>query len=890
MAGGVCGLTFNLDGTYGSPATGPGNPDGEIHALGFDAGQIIKYNLNSDFTYATGGSTSGNFTGLVPGTYTVYARSNGSCLKTISITIDWVKTYAPLYRIEFNDDRGDGQFKYRFDIEDYTFFGDVTVLDEYGAEPIELSWRGESNQNIWTGIISSEVRLTLLTKEDQQFIGLWTANDRRYRGRLFLYDDSLEEWVIKWVGFMTPQLYSEPYILKENYYNVFIFTDQLATLNTVQFSDDGGAVPDQRISLANVIFWCLHKTDIDIEVWENFNYRQYSMPKPYNESRLERIFIDPSIYVDPSGEMADCLTILTAELENLGCRLMQADGHWQVDHIPYKAGSAVMTRKYVFDGGSISADPENYRVELRRGGAEPPRLAFVERTGQMNISPIYGKVTVVWDLGLSENNNMLTHSDFNDEDYVNGQLKGWQLDTSNAPTIKDSQGDPFYRIEKVDNITSLQANMFVPGFFFPPDPLDPGAVPTPFSVNENFIISSNPIPISAAPANTILDLKINLKMIPLSGMVVDYLFIDVSVMIDTGSNRWVMQRTITDGKGHLTFLLDGPNTTLVDDEWTRVYVTDFDDFKELEFKMVLPSPPITGDLQVRIRVQSNPLFEFPSLYYMTDILTNTDTNKFFDNGDKKKRAIAGPLYPDLQGQLFYYEWEYTSEPQDVPNIIYSGTGSAPGYAWILKKTVNYVDLGSGNPYGADLLSSVSIDSVILKYMPGGNDPKSSIEQTVIIDPDNKIPETVQLKHADLSEGDINYKNISKAYYSLSDGTPTTETWTDQVGLGLPPFKSWIQSVARWHVGQHSFPRWRLTGSMDHDGVLPSLSNIIHEIRTGRLYLPMEMTLLLRSRLLSTEMIEILKGVAGEDNPDVEPPAGLGDFAAVDFKPDDFYAI
>ncbi|HMJ67582.1 MAG TPA: hypothetical protein VK508_01740 [Cyclobacteriaceae bacterium] len=868
----VCNLNWLNAATFSSPATGPSVANGSLHASALDGdGLTVKYNLNSDFNYTTGGQTSGTFNFLVPGTYTVYARSNATCLKTIQVVVEWVLTYTPLYRLQFYDDRGDSQFHYRFDIEDSEFTGDVTELDAFGPEPVVIDWRGEGEQNPFKEVISSQATITLLATSNQEFINLYTTNDRRYRGRFYLEEDG--DWVVKWVGFLIPQLYSEPYILKQNYYNTFIFTDGLADLSQVAFSDAGGNTPVSRLTVFDLIQFCLKKTNIELEIWETFRLYEIEMPHTAGDSALQHAYIDPAVHMSGS-QMADCLTVLNKELKNLGLRMYQANGHWQIDHVPYKAATTIATRKRAFDGGALTSANESYRIMLRKGKMPPPRVAYAKGDAQMTITQKYGTVNVINDLGIEEDNNLLLSGFFEDEDIDNGQLKNWQIKAG---------ASCFYGVDFVPSIVSETR-----------DGETRNVLKIDF-LQEGIGVALRECTLHAAPIEIVdavepysIEVVFDVKAMGYNPK--SFIFFDYRVHIDHAGDDYFLSPIL------FNQWRDDVEDFLLTDGYIRRYITP-GDWQTITLRIdprEIAPVTVSGQFNLSFHFYSNQPYDAEEYAGLSAIPTDTGSVRAMDYSAPTRYPIQNHAnrarMHDTSGGLDVirqYTLRQGTDANEAPDIIRPDDYASQGvhYVWELSDS-----LPPDNQYGGGIdhaaphlkpwLQSISVDNVRVRYLPNGVDPENSTEETVIIEPRNKLVLNLDLIHSDLPS-DENLKNITHGWYSTLDGTdhvPTTR-WKDRQAVGPAPFgKEILKWIKEWYQGHNSASRWKEAGMMDFNGVLPSFVNVFYEVLTGRIFIPMSMSMQYRSRLMKIEMIEVLAGQPqtdeGDPDPDIEPPVDI----------------
>jgi len=819
----VCGLNFYLPDCYATNATYPGQADGSIDVMAEDPNSTdtIRYNLYTDFTYPSGGQTSGSFTALVPGTYLIYARNSTTCRAVITLVIGFETAYRVRERLDFNDLKSTGVFgenrKWRLDIEDNQYTDDVINEIEGSTEdPVILSWRGEGSENLFdTNVISSELTVKINSRTDQEYIYLYTYDETRFRTSLYQYKNG--DYQLFWRGFLVPMLYSEPYYSKTNYEVNLIFTDRLADLSQVAFSDDGGNLPATRIPVMNAISYILNKTDVPLSIWETVNMYATGMTTGDDDSTLEQTRIDTVIYLNSDGTAKDCLTVLKAIMDMLVSIIYQANGRWNIDLITEKSASSVPTRKRTNALDVIAGGDEAPRILLRRKNQPSPKVNFAEMSQVLSIPQTYGTVKVNFDLGID--NNLLKYGKFEIEDIANGQFKGWQVDLSNATNAQVG-------LEKLKEPRNNSEYAFYAQF----DTAQP---------KEYITLES--LPVAVAAIATDYTLKINFDIYARPVFTDTYIFFDVAVKIGTKYLKPVRGQAASN-----EFSTGGGS--LLSGQFMRFYIDNPLSWQSFSIDASVPAADaISGDLVLIFYFESNQIYDI-------DGFTNLKaTNPTWRVYDKRRRVKADKTGVDL---IYYYEIEGANGLEELSPDILKITGTSN--IWRLKKTSEYPEDTDGNLYGS-WLHSILLDNVSVQYFPVNTVPEETYTVTEVPNAGVRQVYEKTILHGSLpSTLDENYQLIAKGLLFDSSDALITASWKRR---GVAEDRNHTELVARMIRGQYQELRWKLVGQLDLPDTVITFYNTLHETRTGKIYQLMALTLYLRSQMADMEAIETLSGGA-----------------------------
>lgn len=870
----VCNLSFIASLQSMTNASIPGVADGSFTVVALEkyVDQTTyprKANLNSDFDYATEGvtgtsiatyQTQFSFSGLLAGTYTVYVRRSADCLATVSVVVgvdggdggigggdgdggatDTGALY-PKYNLSFDDIDGKtlAETRYKLEILEYAYTGAVTEI-KGGDSNVVISWRNEANEDPFTPVIPSELQATIISETDQEFLGFVTYDERKYKGKLYEYVSGA--YTLKWVGWMLPMTYTEPYHTNTNYPINLSFVD-FGGLSTKPFTTTGGTPFTGRMDFFTAIRACLYHTGINMEIWESVNIYTSTMDSADADSPLTQMYFDPTIYVDSDGDPLDCRTVLDSLLLNVGSRIYQSDGRWNIELITQKLASSVLTRKYGLDGvyyGNESVPP---RIALRKGSGDipSPKVSFRDVSQSLNIPLNYGSITVDYDLGIEKVNNLLQEGEFVPIDAANGQYVGWSV----IPSANASWSVYNLAEKRGDSDTALQVSF----------------VGTNYS---NYVdLVSSPVNITWPGDSYMLNVKFDVYARPTHSKA--HTFLDFSVGLN--DNKILL---IPSGNTDTFFTSYNAAGGWIDGIYNRVFLDSSLQWSEINIKAIVYSEVLSaintaGNLTFQIRLRSNPDFDVDTITTLRTLKTNP-----FDIEGK----LVKIQYPKVRvrdgGFIRVYNLEDGTDADNSPDVVRPNDYGTNAYmVWKLDYTVAAT--------AANWLQSILITNIQIGYYPNSypliNKPKIILTKQITLNNNiNKDYKKTVIFGDITDEIDANYRYLSKGILTYSDESNFTGGWTRKDG---DENKYLHELLAAMYQGQFQSNRWRLTGTLISKGVSPSFFNTFQEYRTGRIYTAISMENDLRNKSIRIEMIEALKGTATTDEgvptPDpIEPP-------------------
>lgn len=291
----ACALppTCDLDITESSivEATGPSNADGSLTVVATSSNGTIKYAIG-DFDYATSGQTSPTFTGLLPQTYTIYAKDAVGCQDTFSVEVTITEEYAVRYRVISKDGVQMSGKTAQIDILQRAYTGEIEYICS-GDTPVLFRYEGDDNDpNL--PIVPSNAEVQMLVTTPLQFQDLFLSDDRKYKLECFIDSE------LYWTGYNIPEFYSEPYIF-QSYIVTVTFSDQLAELKNGDFADENGNKIKGDKKVIKLISEILKQTGLKIDIACGINVFDQGMSGSFTPPPFPDISIWGAIDEEPGS-------------------------------------------------------------------------------------------------------------------------------------------------------------------------------------------------------------------------------------------------------------------------------------------------------------------------------------------------------------------------------------------------------------------------------------------------------------------------------------------------------------------------------------------------------------------------------------------------------------
>ena len=302
-------------------ATNKFTSDGQITVNATSSNGDIQYSLSS-FSFGSGQS-SGVFSGLLAGTYTIYAVDEVGCVDNIQVTVgeDSI-TYNDYIFYEYMDK--DKLKVHEIRIQRLNWNGDVKVVTHGSGMPVNYVKQSIGIHEKLGGVEGSALEVNLWANFNGEFRNLYTQNDRRYRV-IWSKDEGSGKAEV-WRGWIQPSIYSEPYLTPPYEINIVCY-DGLSTLDQFDFTDDSGNILRGQIKVIDVIALVLRKLDLNLGIRVNCNLFEISQDE--SEGFIwDQALLDMSWFRNDKNEPKTCSQVMNDILTSVGGRLLQWGGYW----------------------------------------------------------------------------------------------------------------------------------------------------------------------------------------------------------------------------------------------------------------------------------------------------------------------------------------------------------------------------------------------------------------------------------------------------------------------------------------------------------------------------------------------------------------------------------
>lgn len=685
--------------------------DGEIQ-INATSSYSIKYKLGHDFYYQDSGlNSTGNFTGLLPGSYRVFMRDENNCGLNVLVDVGYEETYGVKYRLEYTDHVAG--FSTKVDILEKDYASSVTEITA-GGDPVTLSVRAEGSTNKFRQLLTTNMDVTLMSLTESQYIELYTNNPNRYRVKY--YKDTGSGYNLKWTGKLLPFIYSEAY--KSPPYDVTVTaTDGLPELKDQFFFKDDGSKFYGTQSLIKLIAYCLRKTGLGLPIRCGINMYSTGMNSTAADDPLDQAYVDVDCFYigedNPSLEY-----VLTEILKPFGANIIQWDDYWHIRRVE-ELGADYDYREFDKYGDYSTNGTASHVKDIDYPTADGIMFtAFPQRELQNG----YGKVRINYLLGLKD--NFLTNGDFRLVMRYSAEKEGYE-------TAVDRYGWDLYnpgytlneRVGVIDNDNiSLDLEHDDTAF-------------TAATIGTAYI-ESLPYTLKMGVANTVkISLKYNIKRttdISVMPYGITFPFVRVRIRVKYGTLYLTSNGSWTSTETTIDFFEDKLN------EWIERTVTA---------QQPTTGTPVDGmAFTVRLYV-AHPLYAqyYTTLSAIAAITTYTGGQQVLPNGYRVE-------YRDTT-YMYYYELEDTSS---VVGVISQSleNGIPPGdfhltnnkRRWVLKHKRKIDDTAKLEQI------TFAVDYIRAEFLVDSKSPIDSIVRTQNAEPENlmMLEETVILG----SSGDL----------------------------------------------------------------------------------------------------------------------------------------
>jgi hypothetical protein len=773
-----------------------------------------------------------NFTGLLPGQYTLYSKDSIGCQDSISFEIPVTTVSDVKYRLEFSDMLVKSSKNVRLDILERDYVG--PILEIWGGDhPITIRYEGDRDDANGSFIPSNCV-LKLLVRTAGEFTEMLQSDDRKYRVNHYMDNGSGLE--LYWTGYVIPEFHSEPYIF-EPYYLEVTCSDQLGELKDEPFEDVNGNNFKGDLKAIKIIAEILKKTGLSLNIRCGINVFDIAMDP--DGDPLDQAYIDSRIYYNEKKIPDSCDEVIKSIMDSFRAQFFQSQGVWWIIRLSDAVG-AFAYREFDSEGDLLSDGAFDPLIELDSPGGihAAGKAMFANKNQLLTFLRNYGRFSVSHD--LKKDGNLIDSGRFELEDIIllgsgNVTFQDWNV-LIGQPGVK-------YGHETVVNGDSTGA------FYF--DFTSAGGAQTDTQLYSAVMPLDNQ------------DGKIRFKF---------QYFITPAYVVPYIRIAWTLKfRKASDGTFiWVTYATNGALTYAFIEAKNDIYVTSFDQWNTFDLLADIPNIGLSDGFEISF---------FFHNHHGRDYSSITDFKAFdlssLPNPNGVKRMVAEE---PTQTNIYVSEW--SADAESIPDVVrpdnYIQSDGTYGFLWRLEKIVPLGEFTS-------LVIRTKFDNVSLAFYP-----QVIVPTTEYIDPpetlvySEEVDEFVKPSFSrEVLLGDMirfhdtqfrNERYLYRSYLRLSDGTPTTQ-WAR---AGVDEGKKLLQILLEDYVAQFSLPQRRLSGTKITTRVMHFV-NCLRDNIDGTRYRPMTFEFDVKNAMYTPDMAGV---VAGEDG---EPPYAPGAFESDAFS-------
>jgi len=835
----VCDLEISSSFTT-EDTTDPDTADGEIQVSAASSNGVIKFAIG-DFDYATGTNTTGLFTGLLPGTYTIYAKDEVGCQDTINVTIKVTTEYGIRYTLDYTTVGSMVEEDTRIDILQRGYEGDSEEMG-FSRKPFILDY---DSADKYSPVIASHCVIELLQEEEDSFVDLFTNDDRKYRVNYYKLIDAV--YVLMWSGFVIPELYQKPFVKEKFNYITVKASDQLGQLKDEAFVDSSENKFRGELSQLKIITECLKKTDLLLNLRIQDNIFENDMET--DESPLAQAFVDVRIFDD---KKCDLVLKKTVNCKS-GLRLFQSYGYWWLVRSEFNIATFDYF-EYDIDAvyvGTAAYSPVQTRVTPQSGHVDNDGLMWANATQLELYETNYGKFELTHTLGFDD--NLIDEGRFEADDVVdlgngNKGFKNWSVNIGQAGVR--------YGLEYVENKGSKGA-LFVD-------------FKTAGGTQVDTLVYSKDINLEPTQYGTANLLKFKFDYLGLPFYKIPWILFS-----------WEIQYISN----------EGPNTYYLKETWqstpwstdalfrkNEIYIEKYNSFQELSLTVPIPDT-YGGTLRIAFYMHNHAGRDYTSLDDLAAVPTD-DGFVGLTTFVGMRRLAFHAVADGGDDFTYFYELEESTDADDRPDVVrpddYADVGpSANPRVWRMKGAF----FGAGSDV-TSLVNKFLIDNVQLTYIPFDEFTSS-----------NYTPPLTKVYRADVNRfnketyeddfllGDLpvkerssppevieNSRELYRGFLRYADGTPT-EYW---YRFGVDESKKLLEIALNDRVTQMKIAQKRIQSDLHQRNVYYAFVDSFSY--DSRKFLNSKYTLNDYRNIISMELLEMTTGPGGE------PPVETGAFS------------
>jgi hypothetical protein len=615
---------------------------------------------------------------------------------------------------------------------------------------------------------------------------------------------------LKWLGYVIPNNYSEPYI-KDPYPVQITATDGLSDLKNFDFVDKDGNEYREDILTLDAIAEILAKTDLGINIQIVINRYETSMLKTASKDPLAQCKFNPATFYH-GGEIMNCFDVLTEILKPFGGVIKQRKGKWFIAN-PEELVTTANYREFDSSGTLVTNGTVSDIVNIDT--AKMADRVVMEGGSQMlEVVPAYGKL--FFEHTLLKHASLIASYSFEPEDTYQDEnglklFRSWNVNIANSPGatygIKETkafEGDYNFFLKYAGGYTSD-----VTGF---------GEV----------VITSAPINIEYEREDA-FEFRFSYASLVGAGATGFLPWVKLKWMLKVGSYYY--------------------NETT--GEWTTDALQKYNDIIIDRFNETLEKKVTALFRAVGALTTESAMVEFVQTSNSTYDFANTDELKATPTTTKPIRA---KMKVNVSSTIVhFYVLQEGTDAESLPNIVRPND-----YATGTNERI-WVSEDSRTVRGRHVEYNF-LDNVVLLHFPNGTVPPENIT----IERTNNTGIKIDFEEAYLLN-DIDIDNINnsertyKNFFKKLDGTPT-QTWqrTYRPGRG-----KLLDLHSEDVVSQYKTPSNKITGSFFIDReVLPS--TVLNEVNDGNTkYMFMGYELNDKHATIGFDIVELKDTVTGD---------------------------
>lgn len=341
----------------------------------------------------------------------------------------------------------------RFEIYKRAYEGTSEEVDGAGNN---VNFSFENEGKVFESFRGSRASVTLHSNVSRKFYDLFEGDERDHYGR-FLVDA-----VVKWTGWITPDIFSEPW-KNGPYQTTLNFNDGIGGLKNLPFPDVNDNGYTGTISEKDAIIACLGRIGLRLDVHIACNLTEASMTG--GTAPITQSFVNVEAFVKfNQGERQplNCYEVLSKILKSWNAVLLQEENKWWIVREPELYGTTLSFARYDADGVFIANATRSLEKTFAGEGINL-------HAANLETKPAFTNVAVAQENGelLVENGNFAVNGNLeNWTPYIlGGYQQGWRL---NDWTYDKLEVFPFTstgtlgRVRRVTESTGLdEVNNFI---------------------------------------------------------------------------------------------------------------------------------------------------------------------------------------------------------------------------------------------------------------------------------------------------------------------------------------------------------------------------------------------------------------------------------------------